>query len=125
MNDELYSEIHNQIMNLSSKIKEFDTKTPNKLLCSLQMAKLLLKFFISFYDINKNARSCNSYSESETDDEYMSRSHEDKKEKILSRSVIEKANHQIELIPDQNLFTMMLLKKTQYTREKLISKGRI
>lgn len=113
-------------MNLSAKIKEFEVKTPNKLLCSIQMAKLLLKFFISFYDINKNARNYNSCSDSEAEEEDASRSsHEYKKEKILSRSVIEKANHQIELIPDQNLFTMMLLKKTQYTRETLIPKGRI
>ena len=100
-------------MNLSTRLKEFDTKTAKKQLCSLKMSKLLLKFFIAFYELNK---SVDSGSEENEDNE--------EKERYLTRSIVEKSMQQAELVPDQNLFTVMLVKKSQYTREFLMLKGR-
>lgn len=106
-------------MNLSAKIKEFDTKTPNKLLCWLQMTKFLLRFLTVFYELNKTSDEICQNSSGVYDDNAHISSY-----KKLNRLIIEKAIQQIELVPDQNLFTVMLLKKTQYTREFLIPKSR-
>lgn len=118
----MYNEINNEIMNLSSRIKEFNVKTPKKLLCSLQIIKLLLKFFIAFYELNKSSDEITLNIENETDDnvDFIDTS----KDKLICRSLIDKAIQQTELVPDQNLYTIMLLKKTQYTREFLMVRNK-
>lgn len=122
LKEDVYNEINNEIMNLSSRIKEFNVKTPKKLLCSLQIIKLLLKFFIAFYELNKSSDEITRNIENETDDnaDFIDTS----KDKLICRSVIDKAIQQTDLVPDQNLYTIMLLKKTQYTREFLMAKNK-
>ena len=51
LDKELLKETNEQLMNLSSKFKEFDTKTPKKLLCSLLMSKLILKYLNAFKEL--------------------------------------------------------------------------
>lgn len=111
-------------MNLSSRLKEFDTKTCKKLLCSLQMSKLLLKFFIAFYELNKSVDTRLDNTEDMDEDREEDQHRSSSRDKLLSRSIVEKAAQQTELVPDQNLFAVMLVKKSQYTREFLMPKSR-
>lgn len=117
LNDENYAEIHNQIMNLSTRIKDFDTKTPQKLLCSLNMSKLLLKLFNAFNELNSNVQSDHE----NEDDELEEKGSE---LKILTKSIVENAVHLTDSVPDIDLFRTMMLKKFNYSKMVLKSKGR-
>jgi hypothetical protein len=60
LTDENMKELNHQLINLSSRIKEFDSKTPKKLLCVFTMAKMLLKYFYVFNELNNSNSSSSS-----------------------------------------------------------------
>lgn len=91
---EKIAETNEQLMNLSSRLKEFDTKSSKKLLCSLVISQLVLKYFNVLNEMmNVNEQEM-----------------EDASRKITKQNV-EKAEQHTLLVPDQELLKTVLLKK--------------
>ena len=132
LSDDNLKELNHQLISLSSRLKEFDSKTPKKLLCSLRMSKLLLKYFNVFNEMNNantNASNLNTLcqskllsanesdeSQDENDDDTTSKN----ATKCLTRQIVERASHLTECIPEQDLMGTMLLKKSKYTHDFLL-----
>jgi hypothetical protein len=138
LSDENLKELNHQLISLSSRLKEFDNKTPKKLLCSLNMSKLLLKYFNVFNELNNTNNSCgtttrskkflydketNGENNEETDDEIEDE--EKSTSKCLTRQIVERASHLTECIPEQDLMCTMLLKKSKYTHDFLLLSRKI
>ena len=129
LSDENLKELNHQLISLSSRLKEFDSKTPKKLLCSLNMSKLLLKFFNVFNELNNTSNGIakttkfpyekEDNSES-NDDQDSIEDQENKTSKCLTRQIVERASHLTESIPEQDLMGTMLLKKSKYTHDFLL-----
>ena len=111
----MQSEIHQQLLSLSSRMKEFDSKTNKKLLCSIEICKLLLKFFLLFNEMNNNNESY------EDNEESISEERARPAEKIIHKWIVDKAARLTECEPDQNVLGTMLLEKSKYTHHYLLS----
>lgn len=128
LSDENLKELNHQLISLSSRLKEFDNKTPKKLLCSLNMSKLLLKYFNVFNELNNTNKSLynkeiNGENNEDTDDEIEDE--EKSTSKCLTRQIVERASHLTECIPEQDLMCTMLLKKSKYTHDFLLLSRKI
>ncbi|CAF0852273.1 unnamed protein product [Brachionus calyciflorus] len=93
LDEDLIKESNEQLMNLSSRLKEFDTKNAKKLLCSLMMSQLVLKFFNVFNELTANE-------DQEIQDEETGRK--------LTKLIVEKAQQQTLQVPDQELLLLHL-----------------
>ena len=127
LSEDLYKEIHNQLINLSSRLKELDNKTPKRTQCSLQISKLLLKYFNIFNELNSSLDSkldsddrINELAEEEESDEESLSS----RAKILTKQIVEKADRLTNSVPDQDIIGTMLLKKSKYIHDFLTRKSR-
>jgi len=116
LSPDMQNEIHQQLLSLSSRMKEFDSKTNKKLLCSIEMCKLLLKFFLLFNEMNNNNEIYGDNDESISEERSA--------EKLIYKSVVDKAIRLAECEPDQNVLGTMLLEKSKYTHNFLISTKR-
>ena len=123
LTEETYTAIHHELLALSARLKEFDTRTPKKLLCSFHMARLLLKFFNAFQELSEEAggEAPGPGDEDESSPATAVRS----TDRVLSRAIVERAIQQTETIPEHSLFNKMLIKKSQYTHQSLMPKNRI
>jgi hypothetical protein len=93
------------------------------------MSKLLLKFFNAFTELNSNSdeqqqtknKSQNKHNDDDDDDvdDEM-----ESKMKILTKTIVDKAVQQTESVPDHDLVGTMLLKKSKYTHDYLMTKTR-
>ena len=123
-------DIRNQLFNLSARLKEFDTKSAKKLLCSLQISKLLLKYFNVFNEMNSVESSDKPESDDMNDSELQDE--EDKKNgevekvtaNVLTKQIVEKAERLTESVSDQDVIGTMLLKKSRYMHDFLTRKNR-
>ena len=115
MDDEILKELNHQLISLSSRLKEFDSKSPKKLLCLLTMSKLLLKFFNVFSEVNNN--------EMEALGE-MGESIQEHETKVLTKSIIERACQLTDTVPEHDLMGTMLLKKSKYTHDFIMLRRR-
>lgn len=99
IDDEMINETNEQLMSLATRLKEFDTKSSKKLLCSLIISQLVLKYF----NVLNEMMNAN--------DQEM----EDLIRKMTKQSV-EKAEQQTLLVPDQELLKTVMLKKVVYSK---------
>lgn len=81
------------------------------------MSKLLLKYFNAFNEMNNSTET-----DQQLDDSSMVEKSRDLK--ILNKLIVEKATHQTERIPDQDLIGTMLLQKLNFTKLFLMPKSR-
>jgi hypothetical protein len=136
LSDDNLKELNHQLISLSSRLKEFDSKTPKKLLCSLRMSKLLLKYFNVFNEMNNANTNASNLStqqcrskllDANASDESQDENHDHDQDttsktatKCLTRQIVERASHLTECIPEQDLMGTMLLKKSKYTHDFLL-----
>ena len=112
----MLNELRDQTNSLSLRIKDFDSKTPKKLLCCINISKLLLRVYNFLYELTAN--------ESEMDDDQqqqqlMEESSQFNNNKLVSLTLIEKANQLTQNVPDQDIIGNMLLTKSKLARASL------
>lgn len=85
---------------------------------------MLLKFFNAFNELN----NCSNDDDEEImgDDQLAAGMSTKLKttDKLLTKSIVEKASQQTESVPDHDLIGTMLMKKSKYTHDCLMSKNR-
>ncbi|RNA23314.1 nuclear pore complex Nup98-Nup96 isoform X1 [Brachionus plicatilis] len=106
VDNDMVSEINEQLMSLSTRLKEFDAKSSKKLLCSLTMSQLLLKYFNVLNEMMN------------VNDQEM----EDIARKMTKQN-IEKAEQETLLVPDQDLLRTVMLKKVIYSKMFIAQKA--
>lgn len=112
--------IQDQLFSLSSRLKEFADNNKQggnkKLLCSLHMSKLLLKYFNILGELESRASG---------DQEIVDDVDQDDQMRVITRTIVEKADRMTQSVPDKDLIGTMLLKKQKYMHESLMSKARL
>jgi hypothetical protein len=128
LGEDTLKEIHNHLFNLSSRLKEFDAKTPKKLLCSLQISKLLLKYFNVFDELKSgDSRRSEKTRAVGVEDQLVEDSDEEdisESSNVLTKQIVDKADRLTENVPDQDVIGTMLLKKSKYMHDFLSKKSR-
>lgn len=99
IDDETIAETNEQLMNLSARLKEFDTKSSKKLLCSLVISQLVLKYFNVLNEMM-------GVNEQEMDEVCRK----------MTKQNVEKAEQITLLVPDQDLLRTVMLKKVIYSK---------
>jgi hypothetical protein len=141
LGEDTLKEINNQLINLSSRLKEFDTKTPKKLLCSLHISKLILKYFNVFSELSSSDSDSLTRAEqrrirqvSNDADDMLEKEEQQEAEdsdddeargnsNVLTKQIVDKADRLTENVPDQDVIGTMLLKKSRYMHD-FLSKNR-
>ena len=109
LDDEILKELHEQITNLSARVKElkeFQCADSRKLLVCIKISKLLLNFFNVLIELNNNSEL------NENQDHF----------KTLTKLNVEKAFKLTNSVPSHDLIQTMLMKKTKYARDYLMSR---
>lgn len=102
LDDEILKELHEQITNLSARVKElkeFQCADSRKLLVCIKISKLL-------FELNNNSEL------NENQDHF----------KTLTKLNVEKAFKLTNSVPSHDLIQTMLMKKTKYARDYLMSR---
>lgn len=108
LDDANIKEIHEQITVLSSRIKElkeFSCTSPTKLLVCIQISKLLLNFLNVLTEMNNDT---------ETSQEAN---------KTLTKRTVDKAFKLTNSVPSHSLIQTMLINKTKYSRDLIMSRS--
>jgi hypothetical protein len=138
LSEDTLKEIHNQLFNLSSRLKEFDTKTPKKLICCLHISKLILKYFNIFNELGSGSNGLLAATprsrgldqqlmgsdDDEADEDEEQEREEARRATVLTKQIVDKAERLTESVPDQDVIGTMLLKKSKYMHDFLSRKSR-
>ena len=112
-------EINDQIVNLSTRVKELkdlDCSTDKKLLVCIKISKMLLNFFHVLIELNSSELN----NEMDDDDDDMAECSSDGTRK-LTKSMCEKAFKATDSIPYHEIIQTMIMTKTKHTRTYLRS----
>ena len=121
MSDEFLAELRDQANALSARIKEFDCKTPKKLLCFINISKLLLKLFNFLYELKVSENSSRDEDqEAEQEDMIYEAGMGDSlrgKGKLVTSYMIEKACQLTDNELDETMSGTMQMKKAKFAME--------
>ena len=116
------AELRDQANALSARIKEFDCKTPKKLLCCINISKLLLKLFNFLYELKSSENGSKGNEEEEDILIYEtgmgdSLKGSKSKSKLVTSYMIEKACQLTDNVPDEIMSGTMQMKKAKFAIE--------
>lgn len=121
IDEETVKETHDQLINLSNRLKEFDSRSPKKLFCLLAISKLLLKYFNVFIEMNNTENNeKDAFNFNDDDDEESETSNQ----KVFTKSLVDRAFEMTNSIPDQDILGTMQLKKSKFTHDLILSSRR-
>ena len=115
----MLKETNDQLVNLSNRLKEFDSRTPKKLFCLLVISKLLLKYFNVFIELNN--RETSDLDHLNLNDETKS---SQSNQNFLTKAICEKSFEMTNSISDHDIIGTMLLKKSKFTHDLILSSRR-
>ena len=145
----MLKESQDQLIHLSNRLKELDTRTPKKLYCSLAMSKLLLKYFNIMNQLNVQKDEMDEEEEEDDEEAIKKRLQESdadsddgeeepmaresvvkaKKEKkrksmTISKAVVDEALEATSGIPDHEIVGAMLMQMSKLKRDMVFSRRR-
>ena len=122
LNEDLLKETNDQIVSLSTRIKELkdlDCSTAKKLLVCVQISKMLLNFFNILIELNSSDMNQLYGGEADDDEEEMSDNLDGNK--TLTKQMVEKASKLTDSVPCHEIIQTMIMKKTKHTRPYLMA----